>query len=307
MQNTNLPSPPSPPNLPDPPETNNETPEISLAVNKIQKTLLEDQVCLQVLPVRISNGNKSIVVNALIDSGSDSTLIAQSVSNYLNLNGQEQSIVFTNAINQTSNIKSKLVNFSLSSKLHPSKIKFENVWVVNEHNLMTYKNKQNFYKKFEHLKDINFDTIRSTDVSLLIGGDMPELHLASEIRKGNKNEPIGIRLSLGWVLLGGNNKRKHVLNSNRICVCESNINESLKQFWQIESYGTNKENCEVLLPKSEQKAIEMLNKTVVKDNSGHFHIGLLWKNENSKLYFNRETAVSRLKSLENKFKKQPEF
>ena len=83
----------------------------------------------------------------------------------------------------------------MSSKLHPITIKFEYVWVVDELNLVPYKINQNFRKQFEHLKDINFDT-SSTDVSLLIGADMPELHLPNEIRKGDKNEPIGIKLVL---------------------------------------------------------------------------------------------------------------
>ena len=163
-------------------------------------------VFLQVLPVNISNGNKSVIVNALFDSGSDSTLLAQNVATYLNLNGKEQSITFSNEINQKSQVKSKLVNFSLSSELHPVRIKLENVWVVDELNLMPYKIDQNFHKQFEHLKDIHFDT-SSSDVSLLIGADMPELHLPNEIRKGNKNEPLGIKLVLGWVLLGGIKKK----------------------------------------------------------------------------------------------------
>ena len=146
------------------------------------------------------------------------------------------------------------------------RIKFENVWVVDELNLMPYEIKQNFHKQFDHLKYIHFDT-SSTDVSLLIGADMPELHSPNEIRKGNKNEPVGIKLVLGWVLLGGNNKEKYSLNSNRICVCESNINESLRQFWHIESYGTSKENPETLLPKTEQTTIEILNKIVCKEKS----------------------------------------
>ena len=95
---------------------------------------------------------------------------------------------------------------------------------------------------------------------------MPELHLPNEIRKRNKNEPIGIKLVLGWVLLGGHNEEKYSLNSNRICVCESNMLDLLTQFWQIESYGTSKENPETLLPKSEQKATEILNKTICKEN-----------------------------------------
>ena len=68
---------------------------------------------------------------------------------------------------------------------------------------------------------------------MLIGTDMPELHLPNKIRKENKNEQIGVKLVLGWVLLGWNNKEKYLLNSNRICVCESNINDWSKQFWYI--------------------------------------------------------------------------
>ena len=41
----------------------------------------------------------------------------------------------------------------------------------------------------------------------MIRADMPELHLPNEIRKGNKNEPLGIKLVLGWVLLGGIKKK----------------------------------------------------------------------------------------------------
>ena len=141
---------------------------------------------------------------------------------------------------------------------------------------MPYKINQNFHKQFEHLKDIHFDT-SSSDVSLLIGADMPELHLPNEIRKGNKNEPVGIKLVLGWVLLSGNNKEKYSLNSNQICICKSNIHNSLKEFWHIESYGISKENPETLLPKSEQKAIEILNKIVCKKKFRHYSVGLLRK------------------------------
>ena len=108
-----------------------ENPEIPLVVNKIKNTSSENS--------SISNRNKSVTVNALFDSRSDSTLLAQNVASYLNLNGKEQSITFSYAISQKLKVKSRLVNFSLSSKLHPLRIKFENVLVVNELNLMPYK------------------------------------------------------------------------------------------------------------------------------------------------------------------------
>ena len=95
------------------------------------------------------------------------------------------------------------------------RIKFENVWAVDKLNLMPYKINQNFQKQFEHLKDIHFDT-SSSDVSLLIGAGMPELHLPNEIRKGNENEPVGIELVLGLILLDESNKEKYSLNSKSI-------------------------------------------------------------------------------------------
>ena len=76
------------------------------------------------------------------------------------------------------------------------------------------------------------------------------------------------------------------MNSNRVCVCESKINDLFTQFWQIECYDTSKENPETL-PKTEQKAIEILNKAVGKEESGHYLVELLWKNKNTKLPYNR--------------------
>ena len=92
-----------------------ENPEISLVVNKIKNLSSENShVILKFLPVKILNGNKSFTVNTF-DLRSDSTLLAQNVADYLNLNGKEQSITFSNAISQKSKVKSNLVNFSLLS------------------------------------------------------------------------------------------------------------------------------------------------------------------------------------------------
>ena len=70
------------------------------------------------------------------------------------------------------------------------------------------------------------------------------------------------------------------MNSKQICVCKSNIDDSLKQIWQIESYGVSKETSEILLPKTEQKAIKILDKTVCKETFEHRLDEILWKKNN---------------------------
>ena len=65
-------------------------------------------------------GNKSVAVNALFNSGSDSNLLVENVASYSDLNGKEQSIKFSNAISEKSRFNSKLVNFSVIAQ----KVKF---------------------------------------------------------------------------------------------------------------------------------------------------------------------------------------
>ena len=74
-------------------------------------------VFLQVLPVKISNGNKSLTVNALFDSGSDSTLLVQNVGSHLNVDGKEHSITFSNAISQKVKSQIKISKFSFVVKV----------------------------------------------------------------------------------------------------------------------------------------------------------------------------------------------
>ena len=63
------------------------------------------------------------LVNALLDSGADSSLISKSFADYAILNfKQDREIQFSNAVSSTTKIKSKLVNFSISSGSHPDQI-----------------------------------------------------------------------------------------------------------------------------------------------------------------------------------------
>ena len=63
-----------------------------LSCNKIHKNPQKKNTTtyLQVLPLTVSYGNKELSVNALLDSGSDSTLISKYLADYLNLSGQEK-------------------------------------------------------------------------------------------------------------------------------------------------------------------------------------------------------------------------
>ena len=60
---------------------------------------------LQIIPVIIKNGNKSVITNALLDSGSDITLINKDLASKLNLSGDSKVLNICNAISEVPNIK----------------------------------------------------------------------------------------------------------------------------------------------------------------------------------------------------------
>ena len=100
-----------------------------LSCNKINKNSHQNNTTtyLQVLPLTVSYADKNLV-NTLLDSGSDSTLISKSLADYVILNfKQKREIKFLNAVSSTTKMKSKLVNFSVSSGSHPGKIYGRNI------------------------------------------------------------------------------------------------------------------------------------------------------------------------------------
>ena len=93
---------------------------------------------MQVLPVNVSNGDKTFPADALLDSGSDSTLISKTADK-LNLCGGKRSPTISKVMSTKLKIKSKVVNFSVSSNFYPSRIEILNAWAVDNLNSLRIK------------------------------------------------------------------------------------------------------------------------------------------------------------------------
>ena len=89
-----------------------------------------------------------------------------------------------NVLNHKSTLISKLVIFSICSDIHPEKVQIQNACVVEHLNLTKNEiNPEHLRKKFSHLKDVDFH-LSDADVSILIGADIPELHICYDVRQG---------------------------------------------------------------------------------------------------------------------------
>ena len=91
----------------------------------------------------------------------------------------------SNVLNHKSTLISKLVNFSICSDTHPEKVQIQSAWVVQHLSLSKHEiNPAHLKNKFSHLKDIDFHLSDADNVSILIGADIPELHICYDVRQG---------------------------------------------------------------------------------------------------------------------------
>ena len=68
--------------------------------------------------------------------------------------------------------------------------------------------------QLEHLKGIKIHNVGTFDITILIGTNVPEAFIQSEVRNGLPNEPYAIKTALRWSLLGNITNKNESNNKN---------------------------------------------------------------------------------------------
>ena len=120
---------------------------------------IDNTTYLQIIPVTIHNNNDSVRTWALLDTGSDATLISEEIAHNLKLKGEMRNISVSNVMSMENKLPSKLVNFSVSSNSHPERVNISNAWVVKNLTIQARKmDTKNIAAKYPYLADIAKDT-----------------------------------------------------------------------------------------------------------------------------------------------------
>ena len=154
-----------------------------LTINNCNKDRdIDNTTYLQIIPVTIHNNTNSVKTWALLDIGSDATLISEEIADELKLKGKMRYISVSNVMSMENKLPSKLVNFSVSSNSHPERVNISNAWVVKNLTIQTRRmDTKNIAAKYPYLADIAIDTQMPSQISILIGADQPYLHLYRDV------------------------------------------------------------------------------------------------------------------------------
>ena len=133
---------------------------------------------LQIIPITISNGANYIKTNALLETGSEATLLKGDIAKKIGINGDCKTLRITNVISETSEIESKQVSFKVSFESYLNFFDIENAWVVSELNSKFQPiNVSKLKKDYDHFRDLDLPSLNPGGVSLLVGTNLPRLIL----------------------------------------------------------------------------------------------------------------------------------
>ncbi|XP_055636734.1 uncharacterized protein LOC129775721 [Toxorhynchites rutilus septentrionalis] len=262
----------------------------------------------RVVPVTLFGKTRSLNTFAFLDDGSSVTLLEKSVADYLNLDGESDTLCLT----WTSNVtrvepESKRVNVDISGASLSRKYKIAHARTVQKLNLprqtLDY---SNLASAHPHLKQLPMADYKDAIPKILIGCDNAYLGAALKIREGGPNVTIASKTRLGWSIHGPLGSNEAVAEySFHICECspdDDDLHELVKQHFAIESLGVSLEQC----PESadNQRAMRIL-KTTKKRVGQHFETGLIWKYDSFEFPDSYLMAVRRLQCLERRMYADP--
>ena len=256
-------------------------------------------VRLGIIPVVLEGPLGRLETYALLDSGSDTTLIKEDVINLLGIQCDPTKLSLA-SVNGSTTVNSLTGSLNVYSLDRQEMIEIERAYSVKSLPVEVPEGSARVEaKKWSHLEDIDFDDISNARVSLLIGCDIPEAHWPLEHRVGRRKQPFAVKTLLGWVLYGPSTRNinstacVNLLNSN-----DASILEQLDKLYNSEFADTDA--VQESLSSDDCKAIEIVNKGIVL-REGHYEIPLPWRDFNLSLPNNYEVARKRVEHLKRRF------
>ena len=259
-----------------------------------------------IVPVTVSNGELSMKVFALKDSGANTTYASDHLSNMLRLEGPVVSHL-QHTMSGSGDVSSKLVNCEITS-MTGERFSLNNVLVQSDMQA-PFPAQYIDVEKYPWLKDIPLTTVgHDVKVDLIIGMDRSDLTVPLEYRRhpADRSAPYAVNTPLGWMLHGPVDSS---WARSQPAVGKMAYTESLPAIIDEDMYEevSPAEDFTDGMSRSEEKVLEFWGENLVMKD-GHFELPIPWKNfQKPSFPDNRHVALKRLNSLKHKLLKQGKF
>ncbi|XP_062712871.1 uncharacterized protein LOC134289991 [Aedes albopictus] len=275
----------------------NPNPQVSLAVQSYQSTVLLETVTILVVD---QNGMEHSA-RALLDSGSMCSFITKKLANALNLRRTKVDVAVSGIGDSSKQIKRKLTA-TIKSKLLSYTTSVEFLILRRPTVCLPTTPIDISSWKFPKipLADPRFHV--PADIDMVVGGEIyHELHTGSKISLG-EGQPIFVETVFGWTVSG----KVSIISPQipRVChltTVDRNLEQALQKFWELEAVDT----CSKFTAE-ENICEELYATTTTRESSGRYVVSLpLTRDPLVTLGESRSIAERRFLSLEKRLERDP--
>ncbi|KMQ87939.1 bel12-ag transposon polyprotein [Lasius niger] len=244
-------------------------------------------------------------VRALIDQGSEVSLVSEALVQQLRLRRSNSSVSIIGIGGSLSGAARGKVTLSLTSKVTGAKLSAV-AYVLPR--LSSYRGATTTRRShWTHTKDLPLadPEYQSNDqVDLLLGAEICSVIFEDGIRKGGAQAPIAQKTTLGWILSGGCGVTSHhTLRGSFQCTVDDELASLVRRFWEQEALPP----APTVLTPEENQCEEFFVRTHERTATGRYQVRLPFTATPLDLAETRKPAERLLVAMERKGVQDPQF
>ncbi|XP_070410955.1 uncharacterized protein [Nothobranchius furzeri] len=296
-----------------------QEPKKVLMVNAAPNTVYIDRpnrpnkVMLKLVKVCLHNAEYSLEGFAILDDGSERTLILPSAVRCLHLTKKPENLPLRTVRHEVIHLQGATVSFEISP-VHTPKVKYSihHAFTADELSLSEHSYPvKSLMRKYSHLEGLPLPLVDRVQPLLLIGSDFPHLLIPRQpVIAGPPGSPLAVCTPLGWTLQGPANFSP-VSADHPHCYFTTSPNSELQRhverLWEVDiSPYVNIKTA--TCSKEDQQAVDLLEQRTTKvevDGVTRYATPLLRRKDSPLLWASKNTLLPQLRSTERRLAKDP--
>nr|XP_054770423.1 uncharacterized protein LOC129278240 [Lytechinus pictus] len=268
------------------------------------------RVALPIVPVTVSipDGREPIETFALLDPGSTNSFCLQELADKIKTKGKRKIVKVSTLEAPNRIMECESVKLRVEGSAGASNKKIDVEFLTRPSLNISAGNMavEEDISRYPHLTGIDLPVTRDSQVTLLIGQDVPDALLPLEVKAGAPGEVYAVKTALGWTLNGplGNGGLQNFQASSSFISDAGNVllEEQVHKFWKLE--GTEYLHDEEKgMSVNDKKALKIWQEGVCRDGD-HYQLPIPLAKRPDDLPSNIQVARNRLESLKRRLERE---
>ncbi|XP_024889750.1 uncharacterized protein LOC112466093, partial [Temnothorax curvispinosus] len=256
--------------------------------------------------VIVSSTGQTMKARALIDQGSEVSIITERVTQILKLTRSHSFTSLTGIGAQKSQKTKGLVSFIIKSHFKSDFELTVNAYILPKltSSLPSIKHDKDKWNHLQGLELADPTFFKPGSIDLILGADRYGQIIEEGIIRGEIDTPIAQLTKLGWIVSGVTNHAKsgNLVEGYHVTV-DNEIFDLVKRFWEVEEIVT----CKKSLSVDEQDCENHFVATHSRDANGRYVVKLPFKESTEKLGNSKSKAIRLATNLFNRLSNNPNY